>query len=337
MTKNWGLNEVDSETREWAVAPITTTNARTARVERSSTRLGYHSGPCVAIEQCGGRRRRVSEPSPNLAELRRVFDTAEALSSDASPEARKARLWQYRFVLSAVRRRESVPSASVPVKPPLAEPAEVAPSPETEGLLAEPVSDDELLDDEALNSAVVEARGLAEEALRSGEGQAQVPFPSHRRVTRAATLFAVIVSAAVLLGPLLIGSLEPVDLAKGKPWRASSSLFPCFPERLECGGARTAIFFHTGEDNEPWLLIDLGAPTSFRSVTVVNRRDDSRDRAVPMVLEVSDDEQTWRQVARRDEKFKVWNPHFDTVSARFVRVKVARRSFLHLEAVRVHP
>ncbi|MBE2251846.1 MAG: discoidin domain-containing protein [Myxococcus sp.] len=285
----------------------------------------------------------MSQTPSDFRALRRVFEMAEGLAADTSREAHEARLRQYRFVVEAAR-RSSPPEApaadasAAPVTSPapaLTEGEGVAPAaaPGAAGddLAPQPAAG---AGDEPLEAAVAEARRLAVEALQVGEAQ---PSATHRRVARLATGFAIVFAVLVFVGPLLLSVFEPVDLAKGKPWRASSSMFTCHPESIECGGARTTILFHTQEDNEPWFLIDLGAPTTFRSATVVNRRDDGRDRAVPLVLEVSDDEQTWREVSRRVEVFKVWQPRFEPVTARFVRVRVARRSYLHLEAVRVHP
>ncbi len=301
----------------------------------------------------------MSQTPSDFRALRRVFETAEGLAGDTSREAQEARLWQYRFVVDAAR-RSSAPEAKVETVPePVMPPVEAAPTPApsepvvtvpttpegaavTATPTAEPAAQSEVtvpspapvLEGAALDAAVLEARRLASEALQVGDAQ---PSASHRRVNRGATLFAIIFAVLVFVGPVLLETFEPADLAKGKPWRTSSSMFTCHPDAIECGGARTTILFHTQEDAEPWFLIDLGAPTAFRSATVVNRRDDGKERAVPLVLEVSDDEQTWRQVSRRDEVFKVWKPSFDAVTARFVRVRVARRSYLHLEAVRVHP
>jgi hypothetical protein len=131
--------------------------------------------------------------------------------------------------------------------------------------------------------------------------------------------------------------LEQVDLAKGKPWHASSALFPCYPERIDCGGAKTTIFFHTQEENEPWVVIDLQTPTQFKSISVVNRRDGAKERAVPLALEVSDDEKSWRQLARRDEEFSVWKPSIEQTTARFIRLKALKKTYLHLDAVKVYP
>jgi hypothetical protein len=128
--------------------------------------------------------------------------------------------------------------------------------------------------------------------------------------------------------------LKP-DLAAGKPWRASSSLDTCKPLEHSCTSTRTDIFFHTVEEAEPWLEIDLGRPTSFSVVDVTNRSDCCPDRAVPLAIEVSNDRTTWREVARRKETFSEWRAKFKSQQARYVRLRVLRRTLLHLEKVAV--
>ena len=127
----------------------------------------------------------------------------------------------------------------------------------------------------------------------------------------------------------LLFALQPKDLAQGKKWRQSSVLpYPDSPH----------FFFHTLDDDNPWVEIDLGEPTTFSRVTVVNRRDEGlQHRAVPLVLEAGDDQQSWKQLARRDEVFDTWEAKFEPVKARYVRARAARKTFLHLEAVKVHP
>jgi hypothetical protein len=187
----------------------------------------------------------------------------------------------------------------------------------------------------SLEQELLQARAQASDALLRVE--TPVAPTNHRRVVRGATVFAVVIALAIVIIPRLMTFTAPVDLAKDKPWRASSMLFPCFPDRIDCGGTRTTIFFHTAEEKEPWVQFDLQQPTAFSSATIVNRRDAAKERAVPLILEVSDDEQTWRTLARQDAEFSVWKPKFDRTTARFVRLKVARQSYLHLDAVRLHP
>ena len=133
-------------------------------------------------------------------------------------------------------------------------------------------------------------------------------------------------SAGVLT---LARAFEPVDLAKDKPWRASST----WPGALPAG-----IFFHTLDDDSPWVEIDLGKPTTFSKLTIINRKDAGMQaRAVPLVIEVSDDQQAWREITRTDEVFDTWAPKLQPVTARFVRARAARKTWLHLEALRVYP
>jgi hypothetical protein len=140
----------------------------------------------------------------------------------------------------------------------------------------------------------------------------------------AAAVGAKVGSDRVLRGP---------DLALGKPWRASSQAYPCHPLNMECGGTRTTIFFHTNEEYSPWVELDLGTAQTVGRVEVTNRDDCCAERAVPLVVEVSVDQKRWREVIRRVEPFQTWTGSFKPESARYVRLRVTRRSVLHLSRV----
>lgn len=148
-------------------------------------------------------------------------------------------------------------------------------------------------------------------------------------------LIAAIISA--ITGRVLLGRNAPVDLAAGKPFTLSSKWADCHPENNECGGYPTRILFHTHTEQSPWFQLDLGAPTAFSSATIVNRQDMALPLAVPLIIEVSDDGKSFREIARRDDVFTTWFATFPPQTARYVRLRVPRLSTLHLEAVRVHP
>ena len=127
------------------------------------------------------------------------------------------------------------------------------------------------------------------------------------------------------------------DVAAGKPWRASSTLAGaavCTSPAQECDQLLGA-FFHTNEELNPWLEIDLGAPLSISKAELENRADCCSDRAHPIVIEVSTDHAHWKTMARYDEDFVTWKAAFPAVTARWVRVRVLRTSYLHLKRVRV--
>jgi hypothetical protein len=104
-----------------------------------------------------------------------------------------------------------------------------------------------------------------------------------------------------------------------------------------CGGVSTEVFFCTNEEENPWFEYDLGAPLQFSSLTIFNRSDSVQERAVPLVVEISNDRKTYKQIASRKEVFDAWRPSFPPQRARYVRLRVTRKSFLHLDRVSVHP
>jgi hypothetical protein len=180
-------------------------------------------------------------------------------------------------------------------------------------------------------------RTLAHSALDLGRpGDRLVRKLLFQRFVRS--FFSVLLLSAIVAVAVVAADYvgRKPNLAAGKPWRASSSWAPCEPEVKRCGPLRAKIFFHTREDTTPWVEFDLLTATTFSEVYVRNRTDSVPDRAVPLVIEVSDDATNWRTVARRDDTFKTWTASFAPVTARYVRLRVDRRSYLHLEVVEIH-
>src|SRR5581483_3332388 len=93
----------------------------------------------------------------------------------------------------------------------------------------------------SLKRAAIVAIDVRERPLRAADGIAFVAFA---RITLTALLVAAVVGGAIALHP------EKPNLAAGKPWSASSSALECHPERAECGGVKTRIFFHTREEQD---------------------------------------------------------------------------------------
>lgn len=124
------------------------------------------------------------------------------------------------------------------------------------------------------------------------------------------------------------------DLLRDRPFETSSEFARCEPKKRRCAGAATAIFFHTNEEAEPFIVYDLGQVKSPRRIEVTNRRDNNLAmRAVPLILQASLDGVTWRELARREYWFDVWRADFPATRARYLKLSVGRRSMLHLERV----
>jgi len=158
-----------------------------------------------------------------------------------------------------------------------------------------------------------------------------------QRVIRLGMLVAIplLVWAAVALQR----QLNPYarDLARGKPWRASSNLIPVCVSPLQTCNDKVGFFFHTLEENRPWFEIDLGSMQKFAAVRVLNRTDCCRERAVPLYIEVSNNGAIWTRVAQQDSNFTYWYADFPPVTSRFVRLISPRFTYLHLREVLVLP
>jgi hypothetical protein len=149
----------------------------------------------------------------------------------------------------------------------------------------------------------------------------------------ARTVLFCLAVVAVSLGGWLVTrefSKGP-DLAAGKPWRASSEYPGCNLREHRCNSTAVKIFFHTEEEDEPWVQFDLGAGARFAHVELTNRSDFGSDRAFPVVIESSDDAKKWKKLARRDSPYSTWRADFSPVTARFVRARVLKRTWFHLE------
>ncbi len=123
------------------------------------------------------------------------------------------------------------------------------------------------------------------------------------------------------------------------PWRTSSLVarFSCESPRQGC--FHDHFFFHTREQRKPWIEFDLENVPSVSQLVIRNRTDceGCSARAVPLVIEVSDDRKKWKEIARRDADFQVWTAKFSTIHPRWLRLRSTRKTSLHLKQVRIQP
>jgi hypothetical protein len=180
-----------------------------------------------------------------------------------------------------------------------------------------------------LASALVERALVPEVELRRLRAQ---------RRQRTTTLVALVAFATLRLVLALRDGFDlRTDLAQGKPWRASSKALDCDPKERRCGPHwGMTIFFHTKTESSPWLEFDLQQAESVSDLYIRNRTDCCSDLALPLVVEVSTDHETWREVARRKRAFRSWRPHFPAAEARWIRTRVDGTSALHLERISVY-
>ena len=147
----------------------------------------------------------------------------------------------------------------------------------------------------------------------------------------------VLVSAGVLL--LLASAatrwLSP-DLAAGKRWHASSA-WGAFPRTgLMVGEAPIDGRFHTREEQDPWVVLDLGETQRVHAVRVENRTNCCKERATPLAFELSVDNEHWKLVGYRRVPFGTYTQQFEPQQARYLRLRVDRHSVLHLRRISVY-
>lgn len=176
-------------------------------------------------------------------------------------------------------------------------------------------------------------REVVRDALRAELGKHGLVGFVRARPRVAKLLVAAAATVVVLLGALRF--LEP-DRAEGKPWVASSA-WGSFPRTgIMRGEAPIDGRFHTVEEQDPWVKIDLQAVYSVHAVRIENRTNCCKERAVPLAIELSLDGQSWKLVGYRRILFDTFTQHFPARDARYVRLRVDRRSGLHLRRVSVY-
>jgi hypothetical protein len=187
-----------------------------------------------------------------------------------------------------------------------------------------------------------------EQVLLYAELQSLVELLLEKLNERSRVLLAVYFQSGwrlALLVPLLIAGLvapslirQSRELAHDKPWRASSAFGSggCKSPAQKCPES-PEFFFHTGNEQNPWLEFDLGGRKTVSAVELDNREDCCTDRAFPVAIEVSTDHKKWKTVAQKDDDFKTWRASFEAADARWVRVRSLKFTFFHLAGVRIFP
>jgi F5/8 type C domain len=101
-------------------------------------------------------------------------------------------------------------------------------------------------------------------------------------------------------------------------------------------GDPDTLGFHTLEGGQQWVVIDLGKTRKFNKIVVYNRPDGFEDRAVPLKVEVSNDNVNYTQVAERKETFDKWTAKGLHAEGRYVRLKNTTPNFFHLAEVELY-
>ncbi len=181
-------------------------------------------------------------------------------------------------------------------------------------------------------------REIATTLMRPLEREAQAVY--RLRIARASRLLGAAVVAFVVLA-LSLGWYADhsgsKNLALGKPVTVSSQYGGVgLDHHLLVDGDHTNLGFHTDNLPNQFVVIDFGKTVKFDKVVVYNRADCCKERAVPLRLEVSDDNVSYKKLAERTEEFDVWTASLLRGSGRYLRLRLLTTNCFHLSEVEVY-
>jgi hypothetical protein len=157
------------------------------------------------------------------------------------------------------------------------------------------------------------------------------------RWSRVVLAVLILGGALFWTGNKIASKFAKPDLALHRPVTVSSQ----FPGQgtdhtLLVDGDHDNLGFHTNIDPQSWVTIDLGAVKKFDKIVVYNRADGYEERAVPIKIEVSNDNVHWKQIAERKDVFDKWTAKHLHAEGRYVRLKNTPPNYFHLAEVEIY-
>lgn len=102
---------------------------------------------------------------------------------------------------------------------------------------------------------------------------------------------------------------------------------------------RTPFSFHSEEEMNPWLIVDLGESRPVAAVQIANRLGPQSNRTRNLHVWLSSDGESWKPVFAGGEPKPMWDIRLPSPeSARFVKIGLVQPNpvFFHLKGVRVY-
>ena len=135
-------------------------------------------------------------------------------------------------------------------------------------------------------------------------------------------------------------SAAAVNLAANRP-AAQSSTYGNDPNYAASKGVDgqkyDSSMFHTAEEDGPWWEVDLGASYAIDNVILYNRVGCCQDRVSGLQVLLSSDGLNYMLVYTHDNyAFRDRRVDVGGLTARFVRVQLSNRGYLHLQEVEVY-
>lgn len=157
-----------------------------------------------------------------------------------------------------------------------------------------------------------------------------------------AAQFVRVGAGAVAVGGLAVWGtttlLAPTNIALHKHAVGSSLRVEPQGTGVTNGVLEASYGLSTDNQEQPWILIDLGEPVPIGGVKVYNRGDQAFDDCLPLVLELSGDGKSYSEVDRRETSFTQFRPWYSKRHgevARYVRLRLPKYGYLALAEIEV--
>lgn len=248
---------------------------------------------------------------------------------------------QYLAAMEAARSAAAPEGTTAPLPPLPADPARPKADPSDDARVRAALASRDPLYLDALGSEDLERTRWALDRAgsmlrRSVESRTLVAVRGARWGRLAAVVVLVLWGAIALARAKLL----PKNIALGKPVHPSSlAENPPGGRELVDGETGASFGFKTREEDSPNVVIDLEGIYWIDTIKVHNRVDGWFDDCLPLVLELSRDGNKWEELARRERHFDAnppWVVQAGGRGARYVRLRVARHSYLALSEVEVY-
>lgn len=166
----------------------------------------------------------------------------------------------------------------------------------------------------------------------AAHGLSRALFARWSRVAALGVLLTIVVGYST---NWMLAKLRP-NLALHRPVSASSlNGYGPDPSRL-VDGITDEIGFHTNGGEQQWVVVDLGEVKRFDKIVVYNRPGCCAERAVPLKVEVSNDNRDFKEIAERVEVFHKWTAADLQAEGRYVRLRNTPPNFFHLAEVEIY-
>jgi len=147
--------------------------------------------------------------------------------------------------------------------------------------------------------------------------------PRDIKAARGARIGGGVASLAAVAA-IIVLMLQPKNLALNKQVTSSSQRPGSpVPSGVVNGDVEHTYGVHTNVEANPWVRIDLGATVPIHEVRVYNRGDGYENEIIPLLLQLSDDGESYEDVAERTEVFsrdKPWITKLEGKQGRYVRI-----------------